>query len=306
MVEQKVVFQFDDPAGERLDHFLVSQMPEYTRSRLQAFIRGGQVRVDGQVAGKSGQRLEGPAEVEVHIPAPAPSLLVPEKIPLDILYENAQVVVVNKPAGMVVHPSAGHPRGTLVQALLAHAPEMAGVGGEVRPGVIHRLDKNTSGVIVLAKTDTAHQFIQAQFKARTVEKWYQALVDGRPPTPEGRIETPIGRDLRDRQRMAVTVPEKGRAAVTEYHTLEDFPQHTLLAVRILTGRTHQIRVHLAFLKTPVVGDGVYGLRKTSLPLKRQFLHAWKLTAHLPGMETPQTFEAPLPPDLTHVLTNLRK
>lgn len=299
-------FSVTEPDGERLDHFLVRQLPDYTRARLQALIRDGQVLVNDVLAYKSGQRLENGDLVGVSIPPVRPATLQGEAIPLDILYEDDEVVVVNKAAGMVVHPSIGHSHGTLVHALLAHAPDMAGVGGEQRPGVVHRLDKDTSGVIVLAKSDAAHQALQKQFKDRSVEKWYLTLVDGHPPTPEGRIEASVGRDGRDRQRMAVTSERKGREAISEFYTREVFPVHTLLAVKILTGRTHQIRVHLAFLKTPVVADTVYGLRTVTLPLRRQFLHAWKTTLRLPGQDEPVTFEAALPQDLEDVLKSLRK
>jgi 23S rRNA pseudouridine1911/1915/1917 synthase len=213
--------------------------------------------------------------------------------------------VVNKPAGMVVHPAAGHASGTLVHAALAHAPTMEGVGGERRPGVVHRLDKDTSGLILLAKNDAAHHRLQEQFHSRSVVKTYLALVDGRPPTPRGRIEAPIGRDPAHRQRMAVLPPGKGRQAVSEYGTVEAFPEHTLLEVHPLTGRTHQIRLHLAFIGCPVVGDKIYGRRHSSLPLKRQFLHAARLEITLPGEERPRHFEAPLPDELKHILNFLR-
>ncbi len=261
--------------------------------------------VDGQPVSKPGALLEGGEWVEVNLPAPTPTNLIPESIPLDIIFENRDLVVVNKPAGMVVHPSAGHDVGTLVHAVLAHAPDIRGIGGEIRPGVIHRLDKDTSGLILLAKDDGTHRFIQAQFKAREVEKVYLALVDGAPPTPAGRIEAPIGRDPRHRKRMAVQTPGRGRDAVTVFHTQERFAEHTLLEVRPLTGRTHQIRVHLAFLGCPIVGDTVYGRRRPSLPLKRQFLHAARLTLRIPGEAQPRTFDAPLPPELESILEDLR-
>lgn len=306
MIDRRLVFQFAAQAGERLDHFLVAQMPEFSRSRLQGLIRAGRVLVDGEPATKSGLRLEGDGWVEVSVPPTAPADLEAEDIPLEILYEDLNVIVINKPAGMVVHPSAGHEAGTLVHAVLGHAPELQGVGGERRPGVVHRLDKDTSGVIILAKNDAAHQFLQAQFKSRAAEKTYLALVDGRPPTPEGRVEAPIGRDPTNRKRMAVTPSGKGRAAVSEFRTREEYPAHTLLEVWPLTGRTHQIRLHMAFVGAPIAGDRVYGLRKASLALKRHFLHAWRLGLTLPGESVLRRFEAPLPPELTTALENLRK
>ena len=305
MTDRLVVLNFEQSAAQRLDKFLVSQLPEFSRSRLQDLIRGGFVRVNGVPAHKSGQALEGKAQVEVMIPPAEPGSLLGEAIPLDILFESAELLVVNKPAGMVVHPAAGHVSGTLVHAALAHAPEMEGIGGEKRPGVVHRLDKDTSGVILLAKNDHAHRWLQDQFRLRRVEKVYLALVDGKPPTPLGRIEAPIGRSLVERKHMAVTVPAKGREASSEYRTLESFPQHTLLEVRPLTGRTHQIRLHLAYIGCPVVGDTVYGKKKTTLSLKRHFLHAASLAVQLPHEEQPRRFEAPLPDELRLTLERLR-
>jgi len=305
VTDRLVVLNYEQSAAQRLDKFLVSQLPEFSRSRLQGLIRDGFVRVNGLPAYKSGQALEGKALVELMIPPTEPGSLQGEAIPLDILFENEEVLVVNKPAGMVVHPAAGHVSGTLVHAALAHAPEMEGIGGEKRPGVVHRLDKETSGVILLAKNDHAHRWLQDQFRLRRVEKVYLALVDGAPPTPLGRIEAPIGRSQVERKYMAVTVPAKGREASSEYRTLESFPRHTLLEVRPLTGRTHQIRLHLAFIGCPVAGDTVYGKKKATLPLKRHFLHAASLTIRLPGEDIARTFEAPLPPELVGTLEYLR-
>jgi 23S rRNA pseudouridine1911/1915/1917 synthase len=223
-----------------------------------------------------------------------------------VVFENDDLLVVNKPAGMVVHPAAGHASGTLVHAALGHAPEMEGIGGEGRPGVVHRLDMQTSVLILMAKNDAAHHWLQEQFRLRKVEKVYWALVDERPPTPSGRIEAPIGRDPHQRKQMAIVAPEKGREAVSEYRTLETFPDHTLLEVHPITGRTHQIRLHLAFLGCPVVGDTVYGRRKATVPLGRHFLHAARLTIRLPRAAQPHTFQAPLPPELEAALDQLRK
>jgi 23S rRNA pseudouridine1911/1915/1917 synthase len=214
-------------------------------------------------------------------------------------------MVVNKPAGMVVHPATGHKTGTLVHAALAHAPEMVGIGGEKRPGVVHRLDKDTSGLILLAKNDQAHRWLQDQFRLRKTQKIYIALVDGKPPTPSGRIEAPIGRDSVYRKVMAVTDINKGREAFSEYYTKETFREHTLLEVHPLTGRTHQIRVHLAFIGCPVAGDTIYGHKHATIPLDRHFLHAARLTILLPNESQPHTFEAPLPVELEQVLGMLR-
>lgn len=305
MNERLVQTTFQQEKAQRLDHFLVEYLPEFSRSRLQALIKDGRVLVDGQPAQKAGKLLEPGSQVQVYIPPPAPSELVPEDIPLDILFENADLLVVNKPAGMVVHPAAGHAQGTLVHAALAHAPDMQGVGGELRPGIVHRLDKDTSGLILLAKNDAAHQFLQDQFRDRQVHKVYLALVDGAPPTPSGRVEAAVGRDPAQRKRMAVRPPGKGRMAISQYRTFERFAEHTLLEVEPVTGRTHQVRLHLAFLGCPVVGDRVYGRAKPSLPLKRHFLHAARLSVCLPGESQPRTFEAPLPQELERVLEGLR-
>jgi 23S rRNA pseudouridine1911/1915/1917 synthase len=272
---------------------------------LQALIENGSIQVDGIAAHKSGQAVSRGNIIVVHLPPIAPTELVPEDIPLDIIFENTDLMVVNKPAGMVVHPAAGHSSGTLVHAALAHAPDMMGIGGEKRPGVVHRLDKDTSGLILLAKNDQTQRFLQDQFKQRKTIKTYLALVDGKPPTPTGRIEAPVGRDSMNRKLMSVVGIKKGREAVSEYRTLEAFKEHTLLEIHPLTGRTHQIRVHMRFIGCPVAGDTVYGHKNATIPLKRQFLHAAKLTILLPGVTTPKTFEAPLPDDLKQTLEGLR-
>lgn len=305
MNDRLFVFHFENEEAQRLDKYLVTCLPDFSRTRLQGLIKDGYVTVDGETIRKTGKTLEMGSLVQVRVPPPTPSTLVPESIPLDILFENEDVMVVNKPAGMVVHPAAGHASGTLVHAALAHAPEMAGIGGEGRPGIVHRLDKNTSGIILLAKNDFAHRQLQEQFQARQVEKVYLALVENKPPTPTGRIEAPIGRDPVHRKHMAVVVPKKGRQAISEYKTLETFPQHTLLEIHPITGRTHQIRLHLSYLDCPVVGDTTYGRRKTSITTDRHFLHAARLTINLPGESKASTFEAPLPGELEQILQGLR-
>ena len=305
MSDRLVTLVFDEHQAQRLDKFLAAGLPEFSRSRLQGLIREGFVTVDGSVVQKTGKVLESETVVQVRIPPPEPSSLTPEAIPLDILFENDDLMVVDKPAGMVVHPSAGHRSGTLVNAALSHAPGMEGVGGEQRPGVVHRLDKDTSGLILLAKNDQAHRWLQSQFRERKAQKSYLALVDGSPPTPTGRIEAAIGRDPRMRKQMAVVAPGKGREAVSEYRTMRRFSAHTLLEVYPVTGRTHQIRLHLAFLGCPVAGDTVYGRRHSTLPLERHFLHAARLTIRLRGEKEPRTFSAPLPPELEAILEQLR-
>lgn len=300
------IFRYSGSQEERVDKFLVTCLPELSRSRIQGLIQDQQVRVNGNLIQKSGYMLEDSDEVEINLPAPVPSGLVAEEIPLAVVFENDDVLVVNKPAGMVVHPAAGHFSGTLVHAALAHAPELEGIGGEQRPGIVHRLDKDTSGLILIAKNERAHRWLQDQFRLRKVKKVYLALVDGAPPTPSGRIEAPIGRDPSHRKKMAITTPQRGREAVTEYFTREQLGAHTLIEAHPLTGRTHQIRLHLAFIGCPIVGDTVYGHRKFSLPVERHFLHAAKLTVTLMGEKQPRTFEAELPDDLAKVLFDLRK
>lgn len=288
----------------RLDKFLASQVSDLSRSRLQGLIRDGFVTVNAQAVSKTGFSLYLGDQVAIEIPPATPTNLTPQAIPLDVIFENEDMLAINKPAGMVVHPSAGHDSGTLVHAVLAHAPGIEGVGGEIRPGVVHRLDKETSGVILVAKNERAHRWLQDQFRHRQVEKRYQALVDGQPPTPEGRVEAPIGRDPANRKWMAVLPPGKGREAISEYRTLQTFKQHTLLEVNLLTGRTHQVRLHMAFLKCPIVGDSTYGYKRPSLPVGRHFLHATKLCIQIPGEEQKRCFSADLPADLQFILAKL--
>ncbi len=298
-------FQYQKDETGRLDVFLVACLPEFSRSRIQGLISDGFVLVDDEPAKKNGQPIEKGMVIRVTIPPPLPSGLIAEDIPLDVIFENDDVLVINKPADMVVHPAAGHSGGTLVNAVLGHAPELEGIGGEERPGVVHRLDKDTSGVIVVAKNDKAMRWLQKQFKERKVEKHYLALVDGAPPTPTGRVEAPIGRDPRNRRKMAVVPISKGREAISEYHTLETFKKHSLLDINIMTGRTHQIRLHCAFLGCPVTGDTTYGTRKPSIDIDRQFLHAHQLKITLLGEKQPRLFEAPLPVELQDILKKLR-
>jgi 23S rRNA pseudouridine1911/1915/1917 synthase len=298
-------YRFAKETPERLDKFLVEQLREFSRARIQGLIADGFVDVNGHAAKKAGQPLENGSEVTVRIPPPVPTDLLAEDIPLDIVFENDDLLVINKPAGMVVHPAAGHASGTLVNAVLGYDPEIEGIGGEERPGVVHRLDKETSGLIVLAKNERAHRWLQDQFRLRSVEKTYLALVDGKPPTPSGRVEAHIGRDPSHRKKMAIVPESRGREAISEYKTVESFKDHSLLEFHPLTGRTHQIRLHCAFLGCPIVGDPIYGRKKPSLPLDRHFLHAYRLKIILPGEKEPKFFEAPLPRELQQLLTLLR-
>lgn len=305
MNQALIIIQNQSDQEIRLDRFLVRELEGYSRSYIQKVISAGGVSIDGFPVYKKSIAVSPGTEVEIIIPEVEESELKGEDIPLDIIYENEDLIAVNKPAGMVVHPALGHPTGTLVQAVLGYAPEIEGVGGVKRPGLVHRLDQDTSGVILLAKNDRAHQFLQDQFRDRQVDKEYLALVDGRPPTPNGRVEVAIGRDPKYRQRMAPVLDRDGREAISEYFTLEEYPKHTFIRVEILTGRTHQIRVHLNFLGCPVVGDSVYGRKTPSLDVPRQFLHAFRLSIRIPGEEDKHTFEAPLAEELVGVLDELR-
>ena len=305
MNDRVLNFLFDKKTPERLDKFLVEQLQEFSRSRIQGLIVDGLVDVNGHAAKKAGQTLESGFNVTVRIPPPAPTDLIAENIPLDIIFENDDLIVVNKPAGMVVHPAAGHSSGTLVNAVLGYDPDIEGIGGEERPGVVHRLDKETSGLILLAKNERAHRWLQDQFRLRKVEKTYLALVDGKPPTPSGRVETYIGRDPSHRKQMAIVSESRGREAISEYKTVESFANHTLLEFHPLTGRTHQIRLHCAFLGCPIVGDEVYGRKKSTVKINRHFLHAYRLKIMLPGQNETKLFEAPLPDELVQGLVSLR-
>lgn len=305
MSERVLTFRYEDKTPERLDKFLVGQLQEFSRSRIQGLIVDGFVDVNGRAAKKAGQTLESGFTITVRVPPSAPTDLVAEDIPLDILFENDDLLVVNKPAGMVVHPAAGHSSGTLVNAVLGYDPEIEGIGGEERPGVVHRLDKETSGLILLAKNDHAHHWLQDQFRLRKVEKTYLALVDGKPPTPSGRVEAFIGRDPSHRKKMAIVSESRGRESISEYKTIETFPHHTLLEFHPQTGRTHQVRLHCAFLGCPIVGDQIYGRKKSTLEISRHFLHAYRLKIVLPGEKQGKFFEAPLPEELEQILNSLR-
>ncbi len=314
-------------AGQRLDRWLTDQFEEESRSAIQRWIAEGLVTVDGKCAGKAGVSLEAGAEIEVAAPpAAVVTSLRPEEIPLDIIFEDDNLLVIDKPAGLVVHPGPGHTAGTLANAVLHHCPELEGIGGEKRPGIVHRLDKGTSGVIVVAKNDTAMRFLQEQFAGRTVYKAYLALLEGRVEPPRGRIDAPIGRHPTRRQRMAVLpAPSDSRGedgggrsatgareAVTEYDCLrvyEDLSsgqtvRFSLVRALLHTGRTHQIRVHFAWRQNPVAGDSEYGYKRPRLSLKRPFLHAHRLGIQLPGTAEQRVFESPLPAELQRILDRL--
>jgi len=289
-------------ADARLDRWLTDALPQFTRAYVQARIDAGDVTVDGR-ARKASYRLTGGETVAVLVPPVSPvAALVPEPMTLNIIYEDDDVIVLDKPAGLVVHPGAGNLTGTLVHGILAHAPEVR-TNDETRPGIVHRLDKDTSGLLIVAKHDAAREFVAQQLRERTAEKRYLALVYGRVPWEERVVDAPIGRDLRHRTKMAV-VPD-GRPALTIFHVAERLPGYTLLDAELKTGRTHQIRVHCAHIGHPIAGDATYAAhRMPPRGLTRQFLHAARLCVTLPNGTRP-CFESPLPPDLAAVLVALR-
>lgn len=297
---------FSELSAKRLDKYLAEQILQLSRAKIQSMISAGEVKVNEKVITKPAFKLETGDKVSAVITEVNEEHPLEQNIALDVIYEDENVIVINKPAGLVVHPGAGNAENTLVNALLYRWPQIANVGETSRPGIVHRLDKDTSGVMIIAKTSIGYSWLVKQFKTRKANKTYLALVDGKPPTPTGRIETRIGRDEQHRQRMAVTYGDKGRKAESEFYTVAEYSDHTLLEVNPLTGRTHQIRVHLAFLGCPVVGDQIYGRRRNSLEINRFFLHASRLTIRLPGNEEETEFTAPLPLDLQTVLDNLEK
>jgi 23S rRNA pseudouridine1911/1915/1917 synthase len=294
-------------AGERLDRWLAARVPGLSRARLQTLIAGGHVRVDG-AARKPSHRVVAGERIEVEIPPLPPEELQPEPMALSVVHEDEHVLVLDKPAGLVVHPGAGHARGTLAAAVLAHAPGTAGVGGPRRPGVVHRLDKDTSGLLVIAKTPLAYESLTAQLAARTVRRVYLAVTHGRLARAEGVIDKPIGRDPRDRTRMAVRGLGQGRRAVTHFRVLERFAEFTCVEARLQTGRTHQIRVHLADLGHPIAGDPAYGGRRrraVPVPLEGLALHATALAFLHPATQRRMEFTSPLPPRIERLLSHLR-
>ena len=295
-----------DEAGTRLDAWLQREVSEVSRSRWQALIKSGDVLLDGQRS-KASARLRGGEQVFVSIPPAREIELKAEEIPLSILYEDEHLLVVDKAAGMVVHPAVGNWSGTLVHALLHHCRDLAGIGGELRPGIVHRLDKDTSGALVVAKTEPAMNALTAQFKRRETVKVYAALVWGLPAPARGTVETEIGRSAHDRKRMSVK-SRRGRIATTHYRMLEVFKSSALMQIHIETGRTHQIRVHMAHIGHPVVGDKTYGgkvERRADCGAKRQMLHAQRLEFTHPATGDCMCIEAPLPEDMLAVIEGFR-
>ncbi|HSN74490.1 MAG TPA: RluA family pseudouridine synthase [Anaerolineae bacterium] len=325
--EQQLTFSVEQ-GGERLDRFLAQQLADASRVEVQRWIKEERVTVNGR-PGKASAKLATGNVVALLRPARIEAQIVPEQVALAVVYEDADLLVVNKPAGMVVHPAPGHVRGTLVNALLGLDSSLARVGAsekdaifsekmasfsDLRAGIVHRLDRETSGLLLVARNDAAFARLQRQFKSRRVQKTYLALVEGVLDVPGGRIEAPVARDPAHRQRMAVLSENRGgRKAATAFRVLDSYVstmsqqryEFSLLEVDLLTGRTHQIRVHMAFIKHPVVGDRIYGRRKQRIPCPRQFLHAARLVFTQPSTGEPVEVEAPLPADLQAVLDHLR-
>lgn len=301
-------------SGKRLDLFVASRISDCSRSVAVHLIRNGKIKVQGMLK-KPGYRVKAGDEIHGSIPSPRPILFKPESIPLDILHEDDDIIVINKQSGLVVHPAPGHYSGTLVNALLYHCPRLVGIGGALRPGIVHRLDKDTSGVLVVAKNDMAHIHLSRQFKSRQVKKEYLALVYGKIASDSGSISLPIGRHPVDRKKMS-TNSRKSRVAETTWQIRERFELASLIEVHLKTGRTHQIRVHCAAIKHPVMGDKMYGPRKRgknisygknllgSIP--RHMLHARRIGFTHPMKRVMVSFEAPIPADMQAVLTTLRQ
>lgn len=297
-----------DRLAPRIDYYLAQEFPQLSRSHIKKLILQGRVLIANQPAKPSASAQPGDV-ITLHLPLLEADTLQPEMIPLDIIYEDRDLIVLNKAAGLVVHPGHGHTSGTLVNALLSRYPDLAALAqtdtdAAQRPGIVHRLDQETSGLMVVARTAQALRHLQRQFKARTVGKTYLALVFGQPAAPEGIIDVPLGRDPRYRQKFAPR--SDGKAARTRYRVLETFDNYALLEIGLETGRTHQIRVHLAWLKCPVVGDTVYGRQKNALGLSRHFLHAWRLRFEHPRSGESLQFESPLAEELEAALERLKR
>ncbi|MEM8859243.1 MAG: RluA family pseudouridine synthase [Chloroflexota bacterium] len=297
-----------DQAGERLDRILRDLYPEFSRAAWQRLIREGHVTRQGAVV-RANYKAVGGEEVRAIIPPPEPTEIIPEDIPLDVIYEDDDLIAVNKPAYLVMHPAVGHPTGTLANAVVFRWPNVLSVGGERRPGMVHRLDKETSGVVLVAKNDRALNYMIDQFKARTTKKVYSALVEGHIKPERALIDAPLGRDPIERKRMAVIEPGRSvtsQPSQTRYELTEKFVEHSLVTCYPITGRTHQIRVHLSYIGFPIVGDHIYGRKKKSLPLKRHFLHAKQITFKRPSDDKEMTLEAPLASELAELLETLRQ
>ncbi|MDB9535185.1 RluA family pseudouridine synthase [Dolichospermum planctonicum CS-1226] len=294
--------------SDRLDRYLSQELSDLSRSRIQQLIEQGHVQVNDQICTSKKVNLKIGDRISLAIPAIEPLQLIAADIPLDILYEDEELIILNKPAGLVVHPAPGHPDGTLVNAILAHCPNLPGIGGIQRPGIVHRLDKDTTGAIVIAKTDLAYQHLQAQLQAKTARREYLGLVYGVPKTETGSIDLPIGRNPQDRKKMGiVSLEDGGRAAITHWQVQERLANYTLIHFQLETGRTHQIRVHSAKIGHPIVGDPLYSsAHSIGVNLPGQALHAWKLQLQHPVSGKLLQVTAPLPRSFTTLLEVLRR
>ncbi|ELR99154.1 RluA family pseudouridine synthase [Gloeocapsa sp. PCC 73106] len=306
-IERELDLQVDNQ-GDRLDRWLTEQLSDYSRARVQRLIDQGLVLVNGQIVTEKKTKLKIGDRLHLTIPKAVPLELQPEAIALDILYEDDFLLIINKPAGLVVHPAPGHDSGTVVNALLHHCPDLPGIGEVKRPGIVHRLDKNTTGAMVVAKTDLAYQHLQAQIQAKTAQREYIGIVHGAPSQPQGIIDLPIGRNLTDHQKMAVVPQEKGgRQARTTWKILERLSNYTLMHFQLSTGRTHQIRVHSSYLGHPLVGDPIYSSNHSlGVKLHGQALHALELTLTHPVSGELITAIAPPPEEFQKLLTILRQ
>jgi len=294
----------EESKNQRLDAFLASSLDGLTRSQATRLIESGEVAVNGRAVSKS-YKLAGGEDIAVTLPEPEPVEAVPQDIPLDVVYEDADVIVVNKPSGMVVHPAPGHPDGTLVNALLYHcAGTLSGVGGALRPGIVHRIDRDTSGLIIAAKNDAAHQYLSAQLADHTLARTYECIVVGALREDRGTVDAPIARHPTDRKRMAVVAG--GREAVTHWEVIARYPGYTHVRCRLETGRTHQIRVHMAYIGHPILGDTVYGAKKEVPGLTGQCLHAVGLRFLHPRTHEVMELSCPLPEEFTRMLQKIRK
>jgi 23S rRNA pseudouridine1911/1915/1917 synthase len=303
VVRSELYLVEEELEGERLDAFLADMMAELSRTAIKELITSGQVWVDGQIR-KPSYRLKEGEEVLIDLPEARPVSIEPQNLPLEIIYQDQDIAVVNKPKGMVVHPAHGNWDQTMVNALLYHIKDLSGINGQLRPGIVHRLDKDTSGVMVVAKHDQAHRSLAEQIKEHSMKREYQALVHGIIKENLGTIEAPIGRSRTDRKKMAVT--KDGKPAISRYRVLERFHNYSLVQVSLLTGRTHQIRVHFSYIKHPVVGDPVYGPAKQHLELDSQALHACILGFRHPRTDEYMEFSSPLPPVIKEALLKLTK
>ena len=294
----------EESKNQRLDAFLASSLDGLTRSQATRLIESGEVAVNGRAVSKS-YKLAGGEDIVVTLPEPEPVEAVPQDIPLDVVYEDADVIVVNKASGMVVHPAPGHPDGTLVNALLHHcAGSLSGIGGALRPGIVHRIDRDTSGLIIAAKNDAAHQYLSAQLADHTLARTYECIVVGKLREDRGTVDAPIARHPTDRKRMAVVAG--GREAVTHWEVIARYPGYTHVRCRLETGRTHQIRVHMAYIGHPILGDTVYGAKKEVPGLTGQCLHAVGLRFLHPRTHEVVELSCPLPDEFTRMLQKIRK